>query len=391
VLKEGKVFFLERKNQRTFGIGRDAAAKDVHQVAKVFCFFFSKKKAFLFVALLALNACSPRPDIVVLDAPIPPSQYMTMPDGAALPVRVWLPPAGTPWRGVILALHGFTDSRDGWELPAPVFAAAGYAVFAPDQRGFGGAPDRGRWVGSQALVDDAVAMIGQLRARYPGQRVVLMGESMGGAVAALVAARAGAGGPDATILLSAAVWGPRQMDAGLYAALVTADAVAPDWAPNPGSLADNIWASDNIPALIRFGRDPLTLRHVSVHDLRGLVRLMGQAHDAAASLRGPVLVLNGRRDQIVPPPATASAWDALPAHVRRGFYPEGYHLLLRDRDRALVEADILAWLDDPDQFLPSGADVAAAAWRADHAWEGDVSPLAPAADDGFWAKPVWPY
>ena len=82
--------------------------------------------------------------------------------------------------------------------------------------------------------------------------------------------------------------------------------------------------------------------------------LMGEAHDAMAHLHGPVLLLDGRRDQLVPPAATASAWDGLPASVRRGFYPNGYHLLLRDRDRALVEADILAWLDDPDQLAALG-------------------------------------
>ena len=220
--------------------------------------------------------------------------------------------------------------------------------------------------------------------------MVVMGESMGGAVAALLAARPGAGA-DATVLLSPAVWGRKQMDVRLYGALLLADAVAPGWVPNPGSLAQHIYASDNIAALIRFGRDPLTLRKVDVRDLRGLVGLMGQAHEAMAHLRGPVLLLNGRRDQLVPPAATASAWDGLPPSVRRGFYPNGYHLLLRDHDRALVEADILAWLDDPDRWLPSGADVAAAAWRSDHAWQGDVSELAPAADDGFWQEPVWPY
>ncbi len=340
--------------------------------------------------LLVLSACTARPQ-VSLDPPIPPTLTFTMSDGATLPARAWLPPAATTMKGVVLALHGFTDSRDGWELPAPVFAQAGYAVFAPDLRGFGGTAERGRWVGSARLVDDAAEMLAQLRVRFPGRRVVVMGESMGGAVAALLAARPDGPAPDATVLLAPAVWGRGQMDVRLYAALLLADAVAPHWVPNAGSLAQHIYASDNIPALIRFGRDPLTLREVDVADLRGLVRLMGQAHDAMAHLHGPVLLLDGRRDQLVPPAATASAWDGLPASVRRGFYPNGYHLLLRDHDRALVEADILAWLDDPDRWLPSGADVAAAAWRGDHAWQGDVSELAPAADDGFWEEPVWPY
>ncbi len=340
-----------------------------------------------------LGACAilqPAPKPTSFDAPIAPSLSFTMPDGAVLPARSWLPAQGMPWRGVILALHGFTDSRDGWEIPAPGFSQAGYAVFAPDQRGFGGTADRGGWAGTPRLVDDVVALMAQLRALYPGQRLILMGESMGGAIAALAAARPGPG-PDATVLLAPAVWGPDQMDPALFATLVLADAVAPDWVPNPGRIGENIWASDNIPALIRFGRDPLTLRRVSVRGMRGLVTLMGQAHDAMAHLRGAVLILAGRRDQLVPPPATASAWASLPPGVRRAFYPNGYHLLLRDRDRALVEADILAWLDDPDQFLPSGADAAVAAWGADHAWQGKVSGLLPAAGDGGWETPVWPY
>jgi alpha-beta hydrolase superfamily lysophospholipase len=338
-----------------------------------------------------LPALERAPEETSFDAMIPPGLDFTMPDGAVLPARDWLPPAGVPWRGVILALHGFTDSRDAWELPGPVFARAGYAVFAPDQRGFGGTADRGGWAGSARMVDDAFVLMAQLRARYPGRRVILMGESMGGAVATLVAARPGAGGPDATVLLSPAVWGPRQMDPAVYATLVAADAVAPDWVPNPGRIGEDIRASDNIPALIRLGRDPLTLRRVSVRSLDGLVGLMGQAHDAAARLHGPVLMLAGRRDQLVPPAAMASAWARLPDGVRRGFYPDGYHLLLRDRDRALVEADILAWLDDPERWLPSGADVAAAAWGADHGWNAGVSALAPATDDGGWERSPWPY
>ncbi len=62
----------------------------------------------------------------------------TMPDGAQLPYRVWLP--GQQPETVVLALHGFNDSRDAWEYPAAAFAAAGVAVYAPDQRCFGAAP-----------------------------------------------------------------------------------------------------------------------------------------------------------------------------------------------------------------------------------------------------------
>jgi alpha-beta hydrolase superfamily lysophospholipase len=347
--------------------------------------------------LLVLASCAATPRLAPLplpqqtDTPLPPDLTFTMNDGVVLPARSWLPPASTAVRGVILALHGYTDSRDGWELPAPVFAAAGYALFAPDQRGFGATADRGAWAGADRMVEDAATMAAQLRARYPGKRLILMGESMGGAVAACLNA-SHPGAADATVLLAPAVWGWRQMDPRLAASLVVADAVAPGWAPNPGRISIDIAASDNYDALVRMGHDKLTLLRPTVASMRGVVDLMSDAQRAAARLNGPVLILDGRRDQVVPPPATAAAWSHLPANVRRGFYPNGFHLLLRDKDRALVEADVLAWLQDPDAWLPSGADVAAGAWRADEAWQGGSEAALPAGRlDGIGLQKVWPY
>jgi acylglycerol lipase len=347
--------------------------------------------------LLGLGACTlpailrPVPPDGPLDTMIQPSLAFTLPDGTTLPARAWLPPPGTPTRGVILALHGYTDSRDGFEISAPDFAAAGYALYAPDQLGFGATATRGHWPGTAALVNDAAALTTQLRARYPGLPVIIMGESMGGAVAAILAARPGQAA-DATILLAPAVWGWDQLTTPLAIALRLTNALAPAWAPDPAHAGGEIWASDNIDALIRMGRDPLTLRTPSIAMTKGLVDLMTAAQDAMPNLHGPVLIADGRRDMIVPPAATAAAWEKLPPTTRRAFYPNGYHLLLRDTARALVEADILAWLNNPSSWLPSAADAAAAAWQASAPWSAHLSPLTPATTwDAPWQTPVWPY
>jgi hypothetical protein len=102
--------------------------------------------------------------------------------------------------------------------------------------------------------------------------------------------------------------------------------------------------------------------------------------------------LNGRRDQVVPLPAAEAAWSKMPGTVRRGFYLNGYHMLLRDLDRALVETDILSWLSDPHRWLPSGADINAAAWQSDHGWAASSPGGLPAtALDGVGHRPVWPF
>ncbi len=381
----------ETGNARSGGLGRTICSA-LRRYAQG-----TPNPALILCVLLALSACTvvdafrPTPPEAPLNAPIPATLSFRMSDGAILPARDWLPPANTPWQGVILALHGYTDSRDAWEVPAPALAEAGYAIYAPDQRGFGDAPNRGQWPGTERLVDDAAELLAQLRDQHPGLPVVVLGESMGGAVATLLAARPGHTA-DAFILESPAVWGWQQMDPAVAATLVAADTVAPGWAPSPGQVGRDITASDNIPALIRMGRDPLTLRRVSVGNMRGLVDLMAAAQAAAPHVHGRILVLSGRRDQLVPPHATAAAWAKFPASVRRAFYPNGYHLLLRDRDRALVIADITTWLHNPDAWLPSGADVAAGAWTSDHAWQAGEPQATPAghADTDF-SRPDWPY
>ena len=337
-------------------------------------------------SVLLARAGTPAASAAVLPGFPAPDLVFTMHDGARLPARLWVPPTGTNPAGVILALHGFTDSRDAWEYPAPGLAAAGYTVVAPDQRGFGATADRGTWAGQAVMVDDAAELVRQLRARYPGQRLVLMGESMGGAVAICLAARAPATA-DAYVLESPAVWGRAQMPAGVRAALFAAGTLAPGWRLDGNEVKLDIAASDNIDALERLAHDPLTLRGATVGTLRGLVDLMDSAQAGMARLPPDTLLMAGRRDQVIPPAAMAAAWAKAPAGVRRAFYLGGYHLLLRDRARALPQADLVAWLANPQAWLPSGADINAASWRADHAWTED----APPSIDGLAGRDPWPY
>lgn len=321
------------------------------------------------------------PPYNVPDPPLPAAalrsdEAFTMPDGAVLPVRTWLPargaaagaatgaPGDVAPRFVVLALHGFNDNRDQWELAGPVFAGHGVAMFAPDQRGFGAAPGRGVWPGSDVLRADAAAMLRLLRARYPGVPLYAMGESMGGAVLMTLAAGPDAPAVDGWILLAPAVWGRAQMGVLLSTGLWLVSNVAPDLRVTGAEVPIRIVASDNREALLRLARNPLTIRRTRFGALRGLVDLMDEAQAAAPRMVGPALVLYGDRDELVPRDATARLWRGLPAGSRRALYPAGYHLLLRDRARAAPIGDILAWMADREGWLPSGADAAAAAWQA---------------------------
>jgi acylglycerol lipase len=324
----------------------------------------------VFMAVSLLTGC-----VTELGLPGPPIERpaeshdaFIMPDGYRLPYRAWLPEA-PPW-AVVLALHGMNDSRDAWEYPAPDMARAGIAVFSPDQRGFGATETRGLWPGEHGMVNDALTMTGLLRARYPHTRLILMGESMGAAVLMDLATRPSAPKVDGYVLIAPAVWGRSKMNWFLRTALFIASNTVPGIILT-GRGVVKVTATDNRAALRRLSSDPLTLHGARIDAIRGLVDLMDSALGAAPDFHAPALFLYGGKDELIPAKATAATWDALPAGPVRAFYPDGYHLLLRDLDRITPIEDIMAWIARPGMPLPSGADRAAAAWLAKERAKGE--------------------
>ena len=300
-------------------------------------------------------------------------------DGARLPLRKWLPKGRVA--AVILALHGFGDYSNAFEMPAQVWAARGIATYAFDQRGFGGAPGRGLWPGEAQLAVDAISASRILQIAHPGRPLYLLGESMGGAVAILATTGAISGvtaGPpgmpaglpgssgimsadaDGIILSAPAVWGRATMDLLPKLALFAGVRLFPEMILTGRGL--RILASDNIPMLRALARDPLVLKGARVDMVFGLVDLMDGALAAAPRLEAPTLLLYGAHDAIVPRPALEGFVAQLPAdpgHRRRlAYYPRGYHLLLRDLDGATVAGDVASWIEDRAAPLPSRADAA---------------------------------
>ena len=294
---------------------------------------------------------------------MPPEQdtnHFVMPDGAKLPYRVWVPKGEV--KAVVLALHGFNDSRDAWEIPVPTYTDAGILVYAPDQRGFGQAPGRGLWAGTDAMANDAADMAALLRAKHPGKKLYLLGESMGGAVLLCCEVRRRPD-VDGYVLSAPAVWGRRRMNVWMQASLWLASTFVPGLAVGRGPV--RIHPSDNNAALIRLSQDPLTIHNTRFDTLAGLVNLMDDALAAAPNFTAKALVQYGAHDDLVPAAATTLLWRTLPPKSIRAFYPDGYHLLTRDLHRQIVNTDTAAYI--ADGLRPTLSEEAAKAWLATQA------------------------
>ena len=314
-----------------------------------------------------LSACAPT--VVPAGGPVQAPQltedrYVAA-DGTALPVSTWPAANGAP-TAVILGLHGFGDYRNAWEEPATVWAKDGITTYAYDQRGFGGSPTRGRWPGTDTLVDDAKAVAALLRAKYPGVPLYLAGESMGGAVV-LVAADRGVDADglilSATALRSRETFGP-MASAGLWFFGHTIP-----WMPS-GPTSIDYKPTDNPKTLDKLRNDPMILRQTRLDMAYGLINLMDDATAAASHVQRPYLMMHGLGDRIVPQEPVRAAIEVMPprADSKLAFYKDGYHLLMRDKAGPTVAADVAAWIADHEAALPSGAEATSSQPKMAAAW-----------------------
>jgi acylglycerol lipase len=310
--------------------------------------------------LLLLVGCKPEsyPSGAERNPPELHDRYFLTEDGVYLPLHHWLPKTGTT-RAVIIGVHGFNDYGYFFQRPADYFSAQGFACFAYDQRGFGAAPNRGYWAGTETYTKDLQSFVRVIKQNYPGLPIYLLGESMGGAVVIAAIREARMPTVDGVILAAPALW-PREIMPWYQTSLLWILAHTVPWLSLTGE-GMAVKLSDNRDMVRTWNNDPLVLRKTRVEAMYGLTDLMDLAFYNASYLSGNILLLYGEKDDIIPK-------EAIGVFLQRffeggaqgktvGFYPESYHMLLRDLKARILWQDITAWINSQGTGkLPSGAD-----------------------------------
>ena len=112
-----------------------------------------------------------------------------------------------------------------------------------------------------------------------------------------------------------------------------------------------IQPTDNIEILKELSKDPYVIKASRVDSVYQLIQLMNGAFEHKTVLENyPTLLLYGEKDEVIPlEPIYHLARTLLEKNVR--IYPDGYHMLLRDRQRGKVFEDISDWILNPKTEL----------------------------------------
>lgn len=318
------------------------------------------------VLVIGCVACAPRMRSLAETMRVPEltkNQFITS-DGARLPVHRWLPDDQSV-KAAIIALHGFNDYGNFFADAGNYLSHQGIACYAYDQRGFGGAPERGVWPGSEAFSRDLSEFSHLVGQRYPGVPLYFLGESMGGAVVIVTVTDERFSVDVAGVILSApAVWARSLMPWYQRALLWAMARIAPGMSLTGQGLG--VQPSDNIEMLRALGRDPAVIKKTRVDAIHGVTDLMDLALLRTGQLDNNALVLYGERDEVIPLAPIVRMLRQLPKdELTVAYYENGYHMLLRDLQAETPWQDIKAWIADSNAALPSGAD----GWAVEHLLE----------------------
>ncbi|MEO1251655.1 MAG: alpha/beta fold hydrolase [Pseudomonadota bacterium] len=298
-------------------------------------------RALIAFVISSLSACVSYPDAPApIASPVLAGNVLQTGDGQLLAARAWR--AEKP-KAILVALHGMNDYSHTFAMAAPWWMQdADITVYAIDQRGFGGSPAFGRWVGGETLKADLRAAVEAARAAHPGLPIFVLGHSMGAAV--IMAAEADAPlGADGLILAAPGVWGGDALPPSHRLAANVAATIAPGKTLT-GERAGR-QPTDNIEVLREMAADPKVIKETRLDAVLGVVRIMGEAFDNAEKVCTDALVLIGARDDIIPHKAMESAAGRLCGAVDIHRYPEGWHLLFRDHQREAVWRGVAGWIE----------------------------------------------
>ncbi len=268
-------------------------------------------------------------NIAIHDWPLPDMDSDVWPDQAI--------------KGTVIIVHGLGEHAFRYTLVAQRLNEAGFHVRAYDQYGHGESGGlRGGLPSEMRLVDDLADIVDDTRRKMrAGQKLILLGHSMGGLVVASFV-RQQMRPVDGIVLSSPALHlGLSSLQKFLLSTLAK---IAPDFRLNNGLKLDQL---SRDPMVVQaYKSDHFVHRKISGRMACFIADEGARCISAAAHWQTPTLLMYAGLDALVNPQGSRAFAAAAPARwVQSRCFEAMYHEIFNDPDRAQVFAALKAWLD----------------------------------------------
>ena len=262
--------------------------------------------------------------------------------GVRIVYDVWTP--GTDPLGVVILAHGYAEHARRYDHVAERFGEGGLITYALDHRGHGRSGGKRVYLKDMSeYTDDFHHLVGIATAAHPELKRVVLGHSMGGGIVFAY----GVEHPDdyAAMVLS----GP---------AVYAQDAVSPVMitvAKVVGSLMPGL-PVENLPA-DAVSRDPEVVAAYEADPLvhhgklpagiaKALIGVGETMPQRASALTAPLLVVHGGQDKLIPVAGSERLVECVGSpDVHLKVYPELYHEVFNEPERAQVLDDVVSWIE----------------------------------------------
>lgn len=257
----------------------------------------------------------------------------------------WVDPDQPP-KIALLCVHGFGLSGLSFEKLGRKLATVGIPTYAMDVRGFGLWARNGEGtLDYDAALADVAALAKEIRKKHPGIPLVLLGESMGGAVVIQAAAQ----GPQICDGIISVVPGNKRFKSGRTRLKVAVKLMTD---PNePAGLGDDIveMATTNEYFRQRWKDAPLVRLDLSPKELLIFQKFMNKTEEAAEQITHlPVLVIQAKGDLLIRPESTFDIYQALTT-PKADFYMVSNHEHLIFEEGLFSPGDVAllrTWMDN---------------------------------------------
>lgn len=245
--------------------------------------------------------------------------------------------------GAVVLIHGYGDHSGRYPGVAKALNAAGFSVYAYDQRGHGRSPGRRAYIGQfELLLEDLDAFLSFHREDLSGRPWFLMGHSMGGMVLArYLQTRT----PEARGAVFSSPFLALNDDVPeLLKKIAPVLGVVLPLAP--AGRVDNKGLSRDPKVVRTADEDPLAYHgYVAARTGAEFIRVIRDIQGAYGRITLPFLAVHGSADPIVPVSGARELYEkASSADKTLRIFDGGFHELWNDLDKEVFFQEVTDWL-----------------------------------------------